>query len=253
MGYPGSLPSLSADAVKAAVLASHALKCNIHQLSRFERKHYTYADMPNGYQVTQQRWPLASKGLLQCRLSGNDNPNAKKKKGRTNKKEFNVGIERIQLEQDSGKTTARRGASLVDLNRAGCALIEIVSSPDIRSADEAGAAFSTVHQLLRHIGVCDGKMEEGSLRCDLNVSIAPIFDDVDVNFSESDIQKNNPFASYLPKNTGHRVEVKNLNSFKQGMFLALFIRAIGFQSRIPLPSILYPNEIILFYRWNLIQ
>jgi len=223
MAYPGSLPSLSADAVKAAVLAAHALKCNIHELSRFERKHYTYADMPNGYQVTQQRWPLASKGLLRCRLVGNDNPNAKKKKGRIKSKDFNVGIERIQLEQDSGKTTARRGASLVDLNRAGCALIEIVSSPDIRSADEAGAALSTLHQLLRHIGVCDGKMEEGSLRCDLNVSIAPILHDGYVAPSSgSDLHESNPFASYLPINTGHRVEVKNLNSFKQVVAAAEF-------------------------------
>ena len=92
MAYPGTLPSISLDAVRCAVLSAHALNCCIHPVSRFERKHYTYADMPNGYQVTQQRWPIASNGYLECQPDGCDDQN------------FNVGISRIQLEQDSGKT-----------------------------------------------------------------------------------------------------------------------------------------------------
>jgi len=92
MAYPGTLPSISLDAVRCAVLSAHALNCCIHPVSRFERKHYTYADMPNGYQVTQQRWPIASNGYLECELDGCDG------------QLFNVGISRVQLEQDSGKT-----------------------------------------------------------------------------------------------------------------------------------------------------
>lgn len=101
--------------------------------------------------------------------------------------------------------------SLVDFNRAGCALIEIVFKPDVRSANDAAAVVTSLRALLKHIGTCDGKMEEGSLRCDLNVSIAP----VDAN-DEEPVDTENPFRGSLPPGTGHRVEVKNLNSIKQG-------------------------------------
>jgi aspartyl-tRNA(Asn)/glutamyl-tRNA(Gln) amidotransferase subunit B len=196
------LPRLSREAVHAAVLTAAATKCNIPYMSRFERKHYFYADSPLGYQVTQQRWPLAKDGVLVCRKE----PKGKKKKKKTaDHDEFSVRIERIQLEQDTGKTimTTRQGEteSLVDFNRAGSALIEIVFHPDLRSASDAATTVETLRNLLRYIGTCDGKMEEGSLRCDLNVSIAP------VHVSEEEVD--------LLEYAGNRVEVKNLNSLRQ--------------------------------------
>jgi aspartyl-tRNA(Asn)/glutamyl-tRNA(Gln) amidotransferase subunit B len=199
---PGFLPRLSREAVHAAVLTAAATKCNIPYMSRFERKHYFYADSPLGYQVTQQRWPLAKDGVLVCRKE----PKGKKKKKKTaDHDEFSVRIERIQLEQDTGKTimTTRQGEteSLVDFNRAGSALIEIVFHPDLRSATDAATTVETLRNLLRHIGTCDGKMEEGSLRCDLNVSIAPVY------VSEEEVD--------LLEYAGNRVEVKNLNSLRQ--------------------------------------
>lgn len=199
---PGFLPRLSREAVHAAVLTAAATKCNIPYMSRFERKHYFYADSPLGYQVTQQRWPLAKDGVLVCRKE----PKGKKKKKKTaDHDEFSVRIERIQLEQDTGKTimTTRQGEteSLVDFNRAGSALIEIVFHPDLRSASDAATTVETLRNLLRYIGTCDGKMEEGSLRCDLNVSIAP------VHVSEEEVD--------LLEYAGNRVEVKNLNSLRQ--------------------------------------
>ena len=208
VGVPGFLPRLSTEAVRAAVLSAGAMKCQVPKVSRFERKHYFYADLPLGYQVTQQRWPLAKDGLLKCRT------NVDKKKKKNKKKQddddwFGLRIERLQLEQDTGKTLAdaytnpitKRKESLVDFNRAGRALIEVVSHPDLRSATQASIAVETLRSLFKHIGTCDGKMEEGSLRCDLNVSIAPIVDDDD--------------TIGILNRTGNRVEVKNLNSIRQ--------------------------------------
>jgi aspartyl-tRNA(Asn)/glutamyl-tRNA(Gln) amidotransferase subunit B len=103
--------------------------------------------------------------------------------------------------------------SLVDFNRAGCALVEIVFLPDIRSANDAASVVSTLRDVMRYIGTCDGRMEEGSLRCDLNISIAPL------ESNDNDlVDDDNPFQNSLPPGTGHRVEVKNLNSMKQGMW-----------------------------------
>jgi aspartyl-tRNA(Asn)/glutamyl-tRNA(Gln) amidotransferase subunit B len=235
MGYPGSLPVLSTEAVQAAVLAAKAMNCTIHPTSRFERKHYHYPDLPCGYQVTQQRWPIASEGVLRCRLAWNiqqkkrleakikkaleKNERSSKDKPISSKDDndsfFCVGIERIQIEQDTGKTTnaPRTTTSLIDLNRAGCALIEVVSRPDIRSAHQAAAFVATLQQLLHHLDVCDGKMQDGSLRCDVNVSIAPLDGDhaTDVSCKEADA-----FSLALPPFCGKRVEVKNLNSIRQG-------------------------------------
>ena len=229
VAVPGVLPRLSGEAVRAAVLSAGAIKCRIPTVSRFERKHYFYADSPLGYQITQQRWPLARDGILTCRLSDNKKPKKKKK----NKSKFSddgddddtftLRIERVQLEQDTGKTLADaytnpvtgRKESLVDFNRAGRALIEIVSHPDLRSSTQAAIAVETLRSLLKHIGTCDGKMEEGSLRCDLNVSIMPILvdneDEDDDTIINNDDENNNDIIS----RTGHRVEVKNLNSIRQ--------------------------------------
>lgn len=216
VGVPGFLPVLSQAAVHAAILTAAACCCEIQYTSRFERKHYFYADLPLGYQMTQQRWPLARNGTLVCRRrvsKGN-----KKSKTKDDDQFVSVGIDRIQIEQDTGKTTTvsrkdSNGAtitqSLVDFNRAGCALVEIVFDPDVRSANDAAAVVTTLRDLLKHIGTCDGRMEEGSLRCDLNVSIAPW------DSNEEPIDTENPFLRLLPPGTGHRVEVKNLNSMKQ--------------------------------------
>ena len=243
IAFPGTLPLLSKSSVQLALISAAALNCEIQHTSRFERKHYTYADLPFGYQVTQQRWPLAKEGLLTCRRY---NPPAPKKKaekssrgGRINtdylqesdetnsppshensaepSKFFDVGIDRIQIEQDTGKTTAVPSGSntqyLIDFNRAGSTLIEIVFRPQIHSAHEAASVVSTLQSLLKYLDTCDGKMEEGSLRCDLNVSICPI-SPTDNDCNEL-LEDDNPFQAYLPKGVGHRVEVKNLNSLKQ--------------------------------------
>lgn len=208
VGVPGFLPRLSQEAVQFAVLSAAATKCEIPEISRFERKHYYYADLPLGYQVTQQRWPIAREGVLVCHRRRHKQ---KKQKTSSNVDDtFQLRIERIQLEQDTGKTimTTREDVteSLVDFNRAGCALIEIVFYPDLRSSSDAATAVKTLRDLLRHIGTCNGKMEEGSLRCDLNVSIAPLVDEKE---EEEDAK------SSILNRTGNRVEVKNLNSIRQ--------------------------------------
>lgn len=214
VAVPGVLPVLSADALQAAVLTAAACNCELQHISRFERKHYAYADQPLGYQMTQQRWPLARNGRLQSRKRAL--PGKKEQCG--GEKFIAVGIDRIQLEQDTGKTTTVTRKvndrfitkSIVDFNRAGSALIEIVFLPDIRSANDASAVLATFRNLVRHIGTCNGKMEEGSLRCDLNISIAPLGENTGIQ-----VDPDNPFREHLPPGTGHRVEVKNLNSIKQ--------------------------------------
>ena len=198
VAVPGVLPSTSQSAVQAAVLTAAALQCEIAPVSRFERKHYHYADLPFGYQVTQQRWPMARHGTILA--TANQSTSKKKKKNTATPEQHEpVRIDRIQLEQDTGKTTTSATRSLVDFNRAGCALVEIVMHPDIRSSSHAAATVETLRQLLKHIGTCNGKMEEGSLRVDLNVSIHPL-DDSSMEFHS---------------NLNNRVEVKNLNSLRQ--------------------------------------
>ncbi len=214
IGYPGTLPILSRKSVQYAVLSAAALNCKIQKKSRFERKHYFYPDLPLGYQVTQQRWPLAKDGTLICRRF--TLPQAKDVEL---SKFFDVGIDRIQIEQDTGKTTTitreTEALSLIDFNRAGSTLIEIVFKPQIKSAHEAASVASTVQSLLKHIGTCDGKMEDGSLRVDLNVSIAPVQTEDDLEIYPKNTNQNNPFQQYLPLGAGNRVEVKNLNSLRQ--------------------------------------
>jgi len=204
LAVPGVLPMTSQAAVQACVLTAAALQCEIAPVSRFERKHYHYADLPFGYQVTQQRWPMARNGVIQS----SQPLKTKKKKQPATELPPVVRIDRIQLEQDTGKTTTSTRKSpdgttttthsLVDFNRAGCALMEIVMHPDIRSSQHAAATVETLRQLLQHIGTCNGRMEEGSLRVDLNVSIHPL-------------DGNAEFQSNLK----NRVEVKNLNSLRQ--------------------------------------
>lgn len=187
MGYPGVLPVLNEKAVEFAIKAGLALQCQIDQNCKFDRKQYFYPDLPKGYQISQWDRPICSTGKLEIETESGD------------KKE--VRINRIHIEEDAGKlvhaaedSDARLHGSdysLVDLNRAGTPLIEIVSEPDINSAEEAVAYVKELRKTLIAIGVCDGNMQEGSLRCDVNISLN---------------KAGEPF--------GTRAEIKNVNSFR---------------------------------------
>lgn len=156
---PGMLPVLNGECVRQAVRTGLALGCRINRVSRFDRKNYFYPDLPAGYQISQYKEPIVGEGVVEVEL---DDGTIRR-----------VGIERIHLEQDAGKSIhdLHPSFSLVDLNRAGVALMEIVSRPDLRSPAEAGAYVATLRQILRAIGACDGNMQEGSLRADINVSV----------------------------------------------------------------------------------
>lgn len=180
LALPGALPKLNKEVVEKAIRIGLALNCTINQINHFDRKNYFYADLPKGYQITQDNQPICVNGFLELELADG-----------TKKK---VGINRIHLEEDAGKSIHDQNDnySLVDLNRAGVPLIEIVTEPDIRSSEEASVLLSEIRKLVRHLNVSDGNMEEGSLRCDANISIRP-------------------------KGTtefGTRCEVKNLNSMR---------------------------------------
>ncbi len=179
-GMPGVLPVLNRLAVNFAIKAALATHCRVNRESRFDRKNYFYPDLPKGYQISQYAAPIAEHGFLDIETSG-----AGLKK---------IGITRIHMEEDAGKLIhdPARSRSLVDLNRTGVPLIEIVSDPDIRSAEEAGTYLKKLHSILKYIDVCDGNMEEGSFRCDANISLRPSG----------------------RKELGTRTELKNLNSFK---------------------------------------
>jgi aspartyl-tRNA(Asn)/glutamyl-tRNA(Gln) amidotransferase subunit B len=168
LGYPGALPVLNRRAVELAIRMALATGCEVHPCSIFARKNYFYPDLPKGYQISQFDQPLATGGRI-----------------------HDVRILRIHMEEDAGKLLHERDASLVDLNRAGTPLIEIVSHPDIRSSEQAGAYLTRLRQILMYAEVCDGNMEEGSLRCDANVSVR---------------RPGEPL--------GTRTEIKNLNSFR---------------------------------------
>jgi aspartyl-tRNA(Asn)/glutamyl-tRNA(Gln) amidotransferase subunit B len=182
LGLPGTLPVLNKRAVEMAMRASLALHCTVQERSRFARKNYFYPDLPKGYQISQYELPLATQGWLEIEHDG-----AKKR----------IGITRLHLEEDAGKLLHEgfphsADKTYVDFNRCGTPLIEIVSEPDIRTPPEAHAYLTTLRQILLYTGVSDCNMEEGSLRCDANVS---------VRHRGSD-------------EFGTKVEVKNLNSFR---------------------------------------
>ncbi|MFL5583213.1 MAG: Asp-tRNA(Asn)/Glu-tRNA(Gln) amidotransferase subunit GatB [Gemmatimonadaceae bacterium] len=180
LALPGALPVLNRRAVELAVRAAIALKCTVHPVSIFARKNYFYPDLPKGYQISQYDRPLATAGQLQI---GADERGAPVK----------VGITRLHMEEDAGKSIhdRYRRASAIDLNRSGVPLIEIVSEPDMRSAEEAGAYLRAIKQVLEYADVSDVSMEEGSLRVDANVSARPR--------GETKL--------------GTKTEVKNMNSF----------------------------------------
>jgi aspartyl-tRNA(Asn)/glutamyl-tRNA(Gln) amidotransferase subunit B len=177
---PGVLPVLNKKVVEYAVRCAIATHCTINRESRFDRKNYFYPDLPKGYQISQYELPIAEHGYLDI-----ESENGEKKR---------IGITRIHMEEDAGKSTHSpdRPISMVDLNRTGVPLIEIVSEPDLRSPEEAGAYLRLLRSIVRYIGICDGNMEEGSFRCDANISLRP--------------KDTTPF--------GTRTELKNLNSFR---------------------------------------
>ncbi len=182
LGLPGTLPVLNKRAVEMAMRASLALNCTVHEHSRFARKNYFYPDLPKGYQISQYELPLATGGWLEMEVAG-----ARKR----------IGITRLHLEEDAAKNlhegfsqSARK--AYIDYNRCGTPLVEIVSEPDMRTSEEAYAYLTALRQIMLYTGVSDCNMEEGSLRCDANVSVRP-------RGSEE---------------FGTKVEVKNLNSFR---------------------------------------
>ncbi len=156
---PGMLPVINAECVAQAVRSGLGLKAKINLHSHFDRKNYFYPDLPQGYQISQYKDPLVGEGVVVVDVSPNER--------------IEVGIERLHLEQDAGKSLHDQSAteSFVDLNRCGVGLMEIVSKPDIHSADEAKAYVAKLRTILRYLGTCDGNMEEGSLRADINVSV----------------------------------------------------------------------------------
>jgi aspartyl-tRNA(Asn)/glutamyl-tRNA(Gln) amidotransferase subunit B len=179
LGMPGVLPVLNKKALEFAIKTGLAMNCRISLYSRFARKNYFYPDLPKGYQISQYELPICEHGYIEIVIDGN----IKK-----------IGITRIHMEEDAGKNIHEGTAnySFVDLNRTGVPLMEIVSEPDIRSPGEAVEFMKKLRTILRYLGVCDGNMEQGSLRCDANVSIRPVGQ----------------------KEYGIRTEVKNINSFR---------------------------------------
>src|SRR6201990_434836 len=183
LGLPGTLPVLNKRVIEMASRASLALNCTVHEHSRFARKNYFYPDLPKGYQISQFELPLATQGYVEIEIDG-----AKKR----------IGITRLHVEEDAAKNLHEGFAqsatkAYIDYNRCGSPLAEIVSEPDMRTPEEAYAYLTMLRQILLYTGVSDCNMEEGSLRCDANVSVRLRGENV-------------PF--------GTKVEVKNLNSFR---------------------------------------
>jgi aspartyl-tRNA(Asn)/glutamyl-tRNA(Gln) amidotransferase subunit B len=188
--FPGMLPVINRHCVAQAVKTGLGLKARINLLSVFDRKNYFYADLPAGYQISQYKSPIVGKGELMLSMADGEMRR--------------IGITRLHLEQDAGKSLHDRHPTLtyVDLNRAGVGLMEIVSEPDLRSAEEAGAYLRKLRSILRYLGTCDGNMEEGSLRCDCNVSVRRPGDEL-----------------------GTRTEIKNVNSVR------FVMQAIDYEAR----------------------
>lgn len=179
LGYPGVLPVLNKKVVEYTSLMGLAVNCKINERSIFARKNYFYPDLPKGYQISQYEEPICEHGFINIQLKNGSSKS--------------VRIKRIHMEEDAGKSIHDRGnETCVDLNRCGVPLIEIVTEPDLSSGEEASIFLSKIHQLVRYLEICDGNMEEGSLRCDANISIRP---------SGSN-------------ELGTKTEIKNMNSFR---------------------------------------
>lgn len=181
LGLPGVLPVLNEEVLKKGIIAGLALNCEIAEYSKFDRKNYFYPDLPKAYQISQYDMPICKNGYIEIPVE-----NGVKK----------IGITRLHLEEDAGKSIhsedKMENCSFVDLNRTGVPLAEIVSEPDMRSADEAYNYLQKLKSIIKYTGVSDVNMEEGSLRCDVNISVRPVGEE----------------------KFGEKVEIKNLNSFK---------------------------------------
>ena len=177
MGMPGVLPVINQEAVTYTIMTALALNCSIPEYSKFDRKNYPYPDLMKGYQISQYDIPLSRNGFLLIEANG---------------QQRRIGITRVHLEEDTARLTHRDGYSLVDVNRAGTPLMEIVSEPDIRSPEEARLYMQKLREILVYLGVSSGRMEEGSLRCDANISVRP----------------------RGQERFGTKVEIKNMNSFR---------------------------------------
>src|ERR1700709_483808 len=180
LGHPGTLPRIKKRMVEYAVKMGLACNCTINLNNTFARKNYFYADLPKGYQITQDQHPICLGGFVPVRLANGISKN--------------IAIHHIHMEEDAGKSMHDNHYedSLIDLNRAGVPLLEIVSEPDMRSSEEAGQFLTEIRKLLRYLDICDGNMEEGSMRCDANISVR--------------LKGATEF--------GNRCEVKNLNSIR---------------------------------------
>ena len=179
LGMPGSLPVLNKRVVEYAIKAGLATNCKIEERSVFARTHYFYPDLPKGYQISQFELPICTNGYLKVNANGEDRK---------------IRLNRIHLEEDAGKNihSTNEPYSLVDLNRAGVPLIEMVTEPDISSVPEAIAFLKQLRQIVCHLGICDGNVEQGSFRCDANISLKPTG----------------------TEELGTKVEIKNVNSFR---------------------------------------
>ncbi len=188
MGMPGVLPVINQEAVAFTIMTALALNCSIPEYSKFDRKSYHYPDLMKGYQISQYDIPLSNNGYLDIKYQG---------------QERRIGITRVHLEEDTARSLHREGYSLIDINRAGTPLMEIVSEPDMRSPEEARLYMQKLREILVYIGVSSGRMEEGSLRCDANVSV----------------------RLHGQQKLGVKTEIKNLNSFRS------VERALEFEAR----------------------
>jgi aspartyl-tRNA(Asn)/glutamyl-tRNA(Gln) amidotransferase subunit B len=179
LAHPGTLPKLNKEAIRLAIRLGLATQSQIVQQNYFARKNYFYPDLPKGYQISQHTTPICKGGVVPITVG---------------KERREIRLNRIHIEEDAGKSMHEGEAAFtqLDFNRAGTPLLEIVTEPDLRSADEAAAYVTTLRKLVRHLGVCDGNMEEGSLRCDVNISVRPKGETA----------------------LGTKVEIKNLNSIR---------------------------------------
>jgi aspartyl-tRNA(Asn)/glutamyl-tRNA(Gln) amidotransferase subunit B len=187
-GQPGALPALNEHAIELGVKAGLALNCRIPDMSAFDRKNYFYPDLPKGYQISQFHLPVAVDGHVEITVANGAPPREK----------IRVGITRAHLEEDAAKNVHTKNGTFVDFNRSGTPLLEIVTEPDLRSAQEAKAYLQELRAILRTVGVSDAEMENGQMRCDANVSLLEIDDN------------NLPTQSFL----NPKVEIKNINSFR---------------------------------------
>src|SRR3989344_5539099 len=196
LAHPGTLPVPNKTAIEWTVLIGKALNCSIRPLSKFDRKHYFYPDLPKGYQISQYDEPIAEHGFIKLAFPLDDNI----------REEARIGITRAHLEEDTAKLLHdTSGATLVDFNRAGTPLVEIVTDPDFKTALEAKTYCQELRSLFRYLEVSDADMEKGHMRCEANISVqeADKFEIVD--------GKVKPLGNYKLNN---KVEVKNINSFR---------------------------------------